>query len=50
MLHQPFFLVRARFYLLVVALGIFFPAASRAQLVVDCTGGHRARFRPSMRR
>jgi hypothetical protein len=38
MLHQPFLLVRARVYLLVAALGIFFPAASRAQLVVDCTG------------
>lgn len=38
MLNQPFSVFRAHYFLLVLALGVFFPAVSRAQLVVDCTG------------
>lgn len=38
MFNQPFSIFRARYCLVVLALAVFFPGASRAQLVVDCTG------------
>ena len=44
MSHQPYMFVRARYYLLVLALGMFLPAASHAQLVVDCTGVTQGTF------
>jgi hypothetical protein len=38
MLNEPFRLIRGRYSLLVLALTLSFPAAGKAQLVVDCTG------------
>lgn len=45
MLNQPSFIFRARFYLLAVLfLAAAFPAGSKAQLVVDCTGATPGAF------
>jgi hypothetical protein len=44
MLNQPFSIFRVRYYLFVLALAAFFPAVSRAQLAVDCTGATPSAF------
>ncbi len=44
MFNQPFSIFRARYCLVVLALAVFFPGASRAQLVVDCTGATLGAF------
>ena len=44
MFNQPFSCFRARYFPLLLALAFVFPAASRAQLVVDCTGATPGAF------
>ena len=44
MFNQPFSIFRARYCLVVLALAVFFPGASRAQLMVDCTGATLGAF------
>jgi hypothetical protein len=44
MFNQPFSIFRARYCLVVLALAVFFPATSRAQVVVDCTGATLGAF------
>jgi len=44
MFNQPCSISRARYYLFILALAVLFPAVSRAQLVVDCTGATPGAF------